>query len=143
MSKHATMKTTTFILTHWPRPRPWQTVSAILSALNRRAELERLVTWADRKNVPGPRRFYAARLTDQEVALTRYTLRYPRLVSVAHVLHWLNQLLSPSPRSFARGSAAVYRSRRRVLRKKSLIKVLQRRRRMLRVKAMIGSARND
>lgn len=86
------------------------TFYTIYCALNRRADLERLVAWATRKRRPGPRRLYLSRLRDEEQRLARYGMRSPRLVGWAMAAHRLHALLSPRPRYPARGSAAAYRT---------------------------------
>jgi hypothetical protein len=84
---------------------------AILRTLNRRAELKRLVKWAIRKRLPGPRSLYQNRLLVEEVRLTGYTLRSRRLVIWARVAHQFNYMINPPPRYSAKGSAAIYRYR--------------------------------
>jgi hypothetical protein len=82
---------------------------AIVCTLNRQTELERLVSWAERKRLPGPRRLYQRRLADEEMRLTHYALRFPRQLFWAHLVHRLSNLISTLPRYPARGSAATYR----------------------------------
>jgi hypothetical protein len=81
----------------------------IFCTLNRQAELERLSAWAARKRLPGPRRLYENRLEDERLRLTRYTLRWPRMVAWAYRAQRLSTLLHPTPRYCRRGSAAAYR----------------------------------
>lgn len=58
----------------------WQEFWAILRSLNRRAELGRLVAWATRKQLPGPREFYQSRLLDEEIRMSRHVIVSPRFV---------------------------------------------------------------
>jgi hypothetical protein len=81
---------------------------AILYALNRRGELERLIRWAARKRLTGPLKCYQHRLDDEDRRIWRYTVQSPRLVAWAHRVHRLNKLINPAPRYLARGSAAGY-----------------------------------
>jgi hypothetical protein len=90
----------------------WREFWSILHAMNRQAELVRLVEWAGRKRLAGPRRAYQARLSDEERRVLRYTLNYPRLAAWARRVQRLNRLISPAPRYLARGSAAIYSSKR-------------------------------
>src|SRR5258706_14237557 len=89
----------------------WYEFWAILHAFNRRSELQRLVIWAKRKRLSGPRKLYQNRFADEERRLFVYTLSSPRLTKVAHLLHWLNHLISTPPLYPAKGSAPIYRSR--------------------------------
>lgn len=82
---------------------------SILYSLNRRAELKRLVTWAQKKRLSGPQRHYEFLLTDTEVRLARYNLQYRRLTTIAYVFHRMNYLLFPEPTYISQGSARVYR----------------------------------
>lgn len=84
----------------------------LLRTLNRRAELERLVIWATRKRLAGPREFYRSRLLDEEVRLSRYTTTSPRLVvTLANLVHYSNRLAFPPRRYMRRGAAAAYSSK--------------------------------
>jgi hypothetical protein len=85
---------------------------SILQAMNRQAELARLVEWAGRKRLAGPCRAYQARLGDEERRVVRYTLSSPRLAAWARRLQRLNRLISPAPRYLAPGSAAIYSAKR-------------------------------
>ena len=81
----------------------------ILYCLNRRAELVRLVRWAERKGIAGPLRFYQNRLEDEEIRLNSYTVRNPDLVRWTRRFHQFNNLILPPPRYPRRGAAAGYR----------------------------------
>jgi hypothetical protein len=85
------------------------TFYTIYCALNRRAELERLVAWATRKRLPGPRRLYRSRLLAEEQRVARYGRRFPRLAAWAAVAHRLYVCLTPRPRHPSRGAAVGYR----------------------------------
>jgi len=80
----------------------------ILRLLNRRAELERLLRWAERKRLTGPRRCYAFHLVDVERLLFRYRVNSPAATRWALCVYRLKCLLFPSPRYLARGAAAGY-----------------------------------
>lgn len=82
---------------------------AVYRALNRRSELERLLAWAARKRLSGPRRLYEKRYADVERALFRYGRRSPHLVNRARVLHWIGRLINKPPRYPSRGAAAGYK----------------------------------
>ncbi len=85
---------------------------ALLRTLNRRAELERLISWATCKRLTGPREFYRSRLLDEEVRLSRYALRSPRwVVTLAYLVHCFNRLVFPPRRHMRRGAAASYSSK--------------------------------
>lgn len=78
----------------------------LLHTLNRRAELERLVSWATRKCLAGPRKFYRSRLLDEKVRLSRYTITSPRwVVTLANIVHDFNRLLFPPRRYMHRGAS--------------------------------------
>lgn len=76
-----------------------------LRALNRRAELLRLIRWAKRKRLDGPLWAYQARLEGEELRLNRYAVRFPRPARWAYRIHCLNNLIFPAPRNFSRGAA--------------------------------------
>lgn len=84
----------------------------ILFTLNRRTELTRLVAWATRKRLVGPRRLYEKRLMDEEVRLARYSLQSPTLVKWVQRFHWFNNLILPAPQRNYFGSASHYRIKR-------------------------------
>lgn len=73
--------------------------------MNRRAELLRLIRWAERKRLSGPLRAYQARLEDEELRLIRYMLRFPNPTRWAYRVHHLNNLLFPAPDRYSRGTA--------------------------------------
>jgi hypothetical protein len=82
---------------------------SILYCLNRRAELLRLVRWAEYKSVSGPLNFYENRLEDEEIRLNSYTVRNPQLVKWVRRFHQFNDLILPPPRYPRPGVAAGYR----------------------------------
>lgn len=84
---------------------------AVYRLLNRRAELERLIRWAARKRLKGPRLFYERRKQDTEQRLWRYTMRVPQLARYARWLHLLYRLLFPPVRYPRKGAAGGYRPR--------------------------------
>ena len=88
----------------------WQDFCVVYRSLNRKAELERLVRWAERKGLPGPREAYQRKVGDEERRLLQHTFRSPRLVRRARLLHWFSRLVRTTPRYPAKGSAAAYRN---------------------------------
>lgn len=84
----------------------WQT----LRTLNRRAELQRLIRWAQRKRLKGPLRAYQRRIEGEELELNRLNVRYPGAARWAYRVHRLNNLLFPAPTRHARGAARRYTS---------------------------------
>lgn len=92
----------------WSVRQAWRETWNILRLLNRRAELERLVRWAERKRLAGPRRCYAFHLVDVERLLFRYRVNSPAATHWALCLYRLKCLLFPPPRYLARGAAASY-----------------------------------
>lgn len=89
----------------------WLKWRRVMVALDRVADLKRLVKWAERKRLPGPRAAYERKLHAAVNALLVYKSYYPGLVKWAHRLHWLKGQLSPPPRYWSKGSAAKYRTR--------------------------------
>ena len=85
------------------------TLRVVYNSLGRRAELKRLVKWANRKRLPGPERAYRDRMSDEEFRLATYTFRYPRLVRIATFLFVINNWLVPPPRYHRPGAARAYR----------------------------------
>lgn len=86
----------------------------ILRLINRQAELQRLVSWAERKHLSGPRRCYETHLEDTNQVLLRYWLNYPGIAHWAQRAHYLNRVLSPVLRYPKLGSAAAYVKRNRI-----------------------------
>jgi hypothetical protein len=84
---------------------------SILTVMNRRRELLRLSQWATRKRLSRPLKLYRFRLSDEEIRLNHYSLRYPRLTTFAYFIHRLNTLLFPPPRYPRRGLAKHYTRR--------------------------------
>lgn len=82
----------------------WQT----LRALNRRAELLRLIRWAQRKRLKGPLRMYQRWLEDEELELNRLNVRYREPARWAYWVHLLNRLLFPAPTRHSRDAARRY-----------------------------------
>jgi len=92
----------------YPRHEFW----TMMYLLNRRAEIARLVLWATRKHLPGPRKYYQARLLDEEVRLSRQILVTPRfIVTLAYLVHNVNRLVFPPPHYLPKSSAAGYSSK--------------------------------
>ncbi len=86
-----------------------QELSAIYGVLHRQAELERLIAWARRKHLTGPRQFYQFRLAEAERRLMHYQIHSRRLWRLMRFLYAIGQCLCLPPRYHARGSAANYR----------------------------------
>src|SRR5690606_39694590 len=72
----------------------WWVWRQVMQLLNRRADLERLLHWARRKRLPGPRTTYERQLSHTVRTLVMYKTHYPRLVRWAFRLHRLNALLT-------------------------------------------------
>jgi hypothetical protein len=81
----------------------------ILACFERRDDLARLIKWAERKRLRGPRDAYVDRLFDEETRLMRHHLNSPRNYSVARFVHNTKRFFAP-PRTYYRGSAAKYRA---------------------------------
>jgi hypothetical protein len=90
--------------------RNWTLFWDILHALNRRAELRRLIRWADHKALPGPGKAYRQRLQSEECRLARMRLRSQRLLHWSQLTFRLVCLIFPTPRYLVKGPAAGYRS---------------------------------
>ncbi len=100
-------------MTRWHRfLQTWYQFWAILHTFNRQAELGRLITWADRKQLRGPLRRYVQRRQQEEERLAYYAIRFPKLMKHARRLHAVGNLISPAPCFPAKGSAAYYRTQR-------------------------------
>lgn len=84
-------------------------VFVILVALNRRQELIRLEHWARHKGLAAPSRSYRQQRFDAERRLFQHSHATPLTYQCAIGLHWLNRLLSPTPRYLPKGSAGAYR----------------------------------
>ncbi len=91
----------------------WREFWVILRLHNRRAELQRLVRWATRKRLPGPRTCYERHLDDVELRLFRYRVHFPTVTRWARWTHRIKCVLFPPPRYPARGSAAGYSMKNR------------------------------
>lgn len=87
----------------------WYRFRAIYRCLERRTELARLIAWAERKKLTGPRDLYYSRRADEELRLLHYTVRHPRTLAWARRLLWVSALISPPRRYYLRGAAARYR----------------------------------
>jgi hypothetical protein len=87
----------------------WYTVWAVLRCLNRYQELTRLIAWAEKKRLSGPRRLYQKRLADQQIKLMRFALYTPHPLRIAKLLYSINRLINKPPRYMAKGAAAAYR----------------------------------
>lgn len=83
----------------------------ILYLLNREEELQRLVRWAVRKRLPGPRSCYERHLEEVERKLLRCRMESPQAAQWARRAHVLKRLLVSRPRYPMRGAAAGYSRR--------------------------------
>ncbi len=84
----------------------------VFLSLNRQAELQRIIRWAQRKRLAQPLKFYRRRLEDEQVRHARYALISPRAAIVARWVHFLTRPFRPTPRFYHKGSAAPYRTRK-------------------------------
>lgn len=99
----------TYQVTRWHDARhTWREVRTILRLFNRQAELRRLVRWATRKQLAGPRRCYVSHLEDVDQRLFRYRVSSPAVVRWARWAFRLKCLLYRPPRYPGRGAAAGY-----------------------------------
>ena len=80
-------------------------------SLNRQAELERLIQWAQRKRLVVPLKLYRQQLEDEQVRYSRYTMISPRITRFAHIIHFLTRPFRPTPCSYRKGSATGYKVR--------------------------------
>jgi len=70
-------------------------------------DLERLIVWAKRKRLPGPRQHYRHLLTQTEMRLHSHAIRAPRLSRWAYFLCRVKNVLMSPPHH--KGAAAKYR----------------------------------
>ena len=92
--------------------------------LYRRADLERLVHWATRKRLSGPRTHYQTLLVDTEQRLLQCQLRHPRLAWwLRFIFGLITQVFAPRYH-YRKGAAAKYRMRNYSLNWKGLEKVV-------------------
>lgn len=96
----------------WPRFylawASWNRFWAIYHLQMQVEDLERLCTWAQRKQFSGPRQHYRRLLTQTEMRLHSHAIRAPRMNRWAYLLCRVkNVLMSPSHH---KGAAAKYRS---------------------------------
>jgi hypothetical protein len=83
------------------------------AAFHRAVELQRLVDWATRKRLTGPRRSYAYQLFDAENRLHRYAFRHPHIAFwVLPLLFGLHELTTLRTGAYRHGAAAKYRQNR-------------------------------
>lgn len=83
----------------------------ILYLMNRQEKLQRLVKWAIRKKLTGPRKCYEGHIENVEQKLLRYRVEAPRAASWARRVHVLKRFLVSRPRYPRRGAAAEYSRR--------------------------------
>lgn len=86
----------------------WLEFSALQGIFSRKRELARLIEWATRKHLIGPRRLYERRLEQEEERLAHAAVRSPGLLRFAWMINSTGWLLCPEPRP-QRGAAAKYR----------------------------------
>jgi hypothetical protein len=90
----------------------WRDFWTIWNTLERRDDLERLVTWATRKRLAGVKNYYKRLLTDTELLFTERNMRRPKLSFWALHLHFTFRMLFPPPRYYKKGAALRYRLRK-------------------------------
>lgn len=83
----------------------------ILYLMNRQEELQRLVKWAVRKELSGPRKCYEGHIENVERKLLRSRVETPRAALWAQRAHALKRLLINRPRYPRRGAATEYSRR--------------------------------
>lgn len=81
----------------------------ILKALERQAELEELIAWAQKKRLKRPLKHYQIRLLDEEQRLAFYNIRHPKLLEFCEWLRVFRAQLKGNRSDFTKGTAAKYR----------------------------------
>lgn len=89
----------------------WDDFWSIFRRLERREQLEGLLKWSKKKRLLGPHRLYQRHFIDIELNLSRKSCRHPKLTKWAYFLYELKTLISPTPKYYTKGSAAIYRFR--------------------------------
>ena len=92
-----------------PHQETWRAFGMAYRLFNRRDELQRLIAWAARKRLSGPRKAYEYLLADCEHHLMRLRGDRPQLIGWATSLHMISMLFRYTPRFYHRGAAASYR----------------------------------
>lgn len=87
----------------------WYQFWTVYRCLERRANLERLIAWAERKRLPGPLKLYRSRVADEELRLMHHAIRSRLISNSARRFFWVCKVLNPPRRTYAKGSAARYR----------------------------------
>lgn len=90
--------------------RNWFALFAAYSCLDRHADLERLVDWARKKRLDGPRSHYYNLLFEEDSRLTNLRWKHPRLLILARVLYTTRSLVRPVRKHYPRGFASRYRT---------------------------------
>lgn len=87
----------------------WHSGWKIFHTLEQRADLRRLVLWAQRKHLKQPLSYYQYLLIDVELRLSIQNMHYPQQYRRMRVLHGVWVLLKPRPKYYRKGAAAKYR----------------------------------
>ena len=94
---------------HWGLT--WRAAAQGWLYLHRRADLERLIQWATRKRLLGPRMHYRMLRMDTEQRLLQHQFRYPRLTWWLRFFFALSAMLLPSQHYHRKGAASKYKLR--------------------------------
>jgi hypothetical protein len=81
----------------------------ILKALERQAELEELIAWAQRKRLKRPLKHFQIRLLDEEQRLAFYNMRHPKLLEFCEWLRIFRAQIKGNRSGFKRGKVSKYR----------------------------------
>ena len=108
----------------YPYRLTWRDTASIWRYQCRQADLERLVRWATRKRLAGPRTHYQTLLVDTEQRLLQCQLRHPRLAWwLRFIFGLITQVFAPRYH-YQKGAAAKYRMRNYSLNWRGLEKVV-------------------
>jgi hypothetical protein len=78
----------------------WRLFWNIFFILQRRIELQSLITWSRKKHLPKVETAYIERLGDEERRLFRMSLHFPLLTTIAKALLTLSRVIVPQTRYY-------------------------------------------
>src|SRR5258708_21842847 len=91
--------------------RSFKECQQLLFLMQTQHRLNCLQAWAHRRKLAGPYECYRRRAQDIEVRFARGCVRSSSALFWARLLYAISKLVSPEPRYYAKGSAAMYRYR--------------------------------